>query len=894
MANVVEVSIRGIDEATKVFNSIESNADKAFSDIESSIEAIPDVDINAEVDSSRAEKEINDIEGAVSGAESAIKSIPDPQLDASKAENELKSVQQEAENTQKSIDDIDFEAVIGGLAAGGGIAGAVDKALDVSSLNTQIEIGFDIPQESIDAVKSSIKTVQSYGVDAEGALEGVRRQFALNADASDETNQKIIEGAGAIASAYGEVDFTELIQEVNEVGSELNITDEEALGLTNSLLQVGFPPGEIDIIAEYGKQLTDAGYEAEEIQGIMQAGVETGSWNIDILLDGLKEGRILISEFGAGVDDSMAEILEGTSISADQLEQWGQAVAGGGEEGKQAMSEVAQALAEVEDSTKQNELGVKFFGTMWEEQGTNILDTLQGAEDATFDLKEGTDAVSESVQTLDSSPAVTMKQAMQDINTALAPLYTGIANVVSQVAGWIQANPQLAGTIAAIVTVIGILVGIFMALSPIITTIVSAMGLLGVTFGAIATPILIVIGVIGALIAIIVLLWQNWDTVSQFLATSWEWIKETATTVFTAIGNAISVAWEWIKQTTITVWNAIKTFFSTLWQGIQTVFTVALNIIQTIITTVFNVIKTVITTIWNGIKTFFSNVWNGIVTVVTTAINIVQTIITTVFTTIQTIITTIWNTVKNVTSTVWNAIVSVVSTIINRLMNGIQNIFSTIRNIITTVWNAVKSISTSVWNGIKSSISSIISGISSTISRVFNTIKNTITNVWNSIKSATSRIWDGIVSVVKAPINTIIGFINGMIDALNGISIDIPQVPDWVPGIGGRGGGTIGFSIPNVPSLATGGVVSEPTLAMVGDAGAGNPEIVAPQKMIAQIVGAEIRKALQGLFSQYQPTNHTPQPLQIFLRIGRSQFVTLVEDITREQRRSEEQLEEYR
>jgi hypothetical protein len=47
------------------------------------------------------------------------------------------------------------------------------------------------------------------------------------------------------------------------------------------------------------------------------------------------------------------------------------------------------------------------------------------------------------------------------------------------------------------------------------------------------------------------------------------------------------------------------------------------------------------------------------------------------------------------------------------------------------------------------------------------------------------------------------------------------SVPDWVPGIGGKG-----FDVPNIPLLAEGGIVTGPTLAMIGE---GNgPEAVIP------------------------------------------------------------------
>lgn len=79
-------------------------------------------------------------------------------------------------------------------------------------------------------------------------------------------------------------------------------------------------------------------------------------------ITGLKEGRIKAAEFGQGVDKAMKEALEGTNISAEQVQKWGQAVANGGKEGSAAMTEIAQALSQVDDETKRNELGVKFFG----------------------------------------------------------------------------------------------------------------------------------------------------------------------------------------------------------------------------------------------------------------------------------------------------------------------------------------------------------------------------------------------------------------------------------------------------------------------------------------------------------------------------------------------------
>lgn len=866
------------------------------------------------------QREVIKTESQLDGFKKKLNSVDDGKP-LNKVEQDMKGVSGSAENAESKVKGLG--SALGGLTVSSATAGsAINEALNFSELDTKIDISFDVPEESKADVKQAVKDVTAYGLDAEEALEGVRRQWALNADASDEANADIVKGASVISQAYAGIDFTELIQETNEIAAALEISNEEALGLTDSLLKSGFPPEQLDIIAEYGTQLSMAGFEAEEIQAIFAAGVDTKSWNIDNLMDGLKEGNIRMKEFGQEVPDAMKELLEGTDISAKQLQQWGEDVAKGGEDGKQAMSDVATALADVEDETKRSQIGVEIFGTMYEDQGQAITDVLINAKDATVDLKDGTDGVADSVAKMDANPAVLLKQAMNDVKTALGPLLEQIAEFISKIAEWAKENSGLLSTLLVISSIAGVIGGALMALAPVIYTIVNTFNILktilpivATAFGAISAPVLIVIGVIAALVAGIIALWKNWDTVSQFLIESWNWLKETASTVFTAIGEAISIAWEWIRESTAVAWEGIKQFFSDTWEWIKETFmaglntvqewistawnfittlttdiwngikeffvliwesivasiterinnvknniTIVFNAIKTIITaiwegikivsstvwnaivttvtaiinafknvisTVFNTIKTIITTIWNTIKTVSSTIWNSIINVITTIINSIKNIISTVFNTIKTIITTIWNAIKTVSSTVWNGIKSAVSNVVNSLKSTISTVFNSMKSIISTVWNAIKSTSVSVWNGIKSTISGIWNGLKDTVSSVFNGIKDTISGVWDSVKSSTDDIWDGITDSVKGAINGVIGAINGMIDVLNGLSIKLPKIPDWVPGMGGKGGGEISFpNIPNVPTLDVGtNYVKKDGLAMIHEG-----EAVVPKK----------------------------------------------------------------
>ena len=63
-------------------------------------------------------------------------------------------------------------------------------------------------------------------------------------------------------------------------------------------------------------------------------------------------------------------------------------------------------------------------------------------------------------------------------------------------------------------------------------------------------------------------------------------------------------------------------------------------------------------------------------------------------------------------------------------------------------------------------------------------------------------------------------------------------VPGWVPGIGGKG-----FDMPDIPMLANGGIVTGPTLAMIGEAG---PEAVIPLDRMGSMGGGDVNIYVQG------------------------------------------------
>ena len=399
-----------------------------------------------------------------------------------KARKAIQKLGQDSKDSEGKVDGLGDSLL--GLAAGAagaaGVGGIVGKAIDADTLDTKIDISFDVDDKGKKAVKDAYYDITAYGIDGEAALEGVRRAWVLNGDASDEANQKIVKSAGVIAKTYSGIDFTELIQESAEFGDALGIGQQGALDMTNALLKVGFPPEQLDILGEYGIQLQRAGFNATEIQQIFQQGIETKTWNIDNLMDGLQEGRIRLAEFGAGVDDTTAKLIEGTGISQTKLMEWGAAIAEGGDKGKTAMMDVSLALAGIEDDTLRNKIGVQLFGTMWETQGSKITDTIIGAKDQTAELTTNTNNMNDAISGTDSSSQVELTKALQDMNNALMPLYIMVADYVTQLALWIQSNPEIAAGIAAVTGGLVALTGIITLLTPIFRVLTPVFRLLGV------------------------------------------------------------------------------------------------------------------------------------------------------------------------------------------------------------------------------------------------------------------------------------------------------------------------------------------------------------------------------------------------------------------------------
>lgn len=116
------------------------------------------------------------------------------------------------------------------------------------------------------------------------------------------------------------------------------------------------------------------------------------------------------------------------------------------------------------------------------------------------------------------------------------------------------------------------------------------------------------------------------------------------------------------------------------------------------------------------------------------------------------------------------------------------------------------------WESIQQAVDNVKAIFQGVIDFIGNVFAGNWEAAWTNIKDIFGNVFGMIVNLAKAPINGVISAINTVINGINSISISLP---DWLPG--DLAGMTLGFNIPTIPMLATGGFTDGVSIA--GEAG---------------------------------------------------------------------------
>lgn len=377
--------------------------------------------------------------------------------------------------------------------------------------------------------------------------------------------------------------------------------------------------------------------------------------------------------------------------------------------------------------------------------------------------------------------------------------------------------------------------------------------------GGIAAKVLPVVGVVTAVITVFKLLRDNIDKIRDFIQrtfgdealATFNKIVSVITTVGETIKNVFSdgnigIAREKIQELfgekgaavfDIFV-NGLKTIIAVVEQVVgfitEHMVPVAEDILKVIATQVIpgvmNAIQTaapIITGIIQSVADFIGAIIPIIGGFIAQLTPIIREVISFISTHVLPIISEVFNfvcsTVLPAISSAVQAILPVITNVLSILLPAIQTALTTIWNIISPIIQGVLSMVQAVMPVILDIVQSVvetISGVISDLTTVLSGLIEFITGVfsgnwsqaWEGIQIVFSGIWESIKTICKGAINTIISAVNVVIRGLSNF-----KVPDWVPGIGGKG-----INIAEIPMFAK-GTKNTPNTFIAGEKG---PELI--------------------------------------------------------------------
>lgn len=429
----------------------------------------------------------------------------------------------------------------------------------------------------------------------------------------------------------------------------------------------------------------------------------------------------------------------------------------------------------------------------------------------------------------------------------IVSVINGIADALTNMSDWITEHQTLvqnfvlfvasigtslaiAGIINAVVTaftamggIMGILVTIELGLQTITTVLAGA-------FTALLSPVILIPVLIGAVIAIGILLIKHWDEVKAIACGIWESIQETLYSFFDA----------WVAG-----WNSIKKTISKFFEWVSSK-----------ISYIKEIGKNIINGLLEGITEFFDNPKQWVK---------------------DHIFTPFVNAFKNLfgihsPSTV---MAELGGYIVDGLCNEISDSISKVKEIFEKILSTIKSVFEFIgdwfgekfqlaWDGIKNAFSGVKgffedvwNGITGVFSHVTGWFKDKFSNAWEAVKNVFSKggevftgITDGIFDTFKTIVNGLIDGINWVIsqpfDAINWALDGIRDVEiagwypfEWLPSI----------DTPQIPYLAQGTVVPANYgnfLAVLGD-NKKETEVVSPLSTIEQAVANAMKNNSVGV-----------------------------------------------
>lgn len=447
-----------------------------------------------------------------------------------------------------------------------------------------------------------------------------------------------------------------------------------------------------------------------------------------------------------------------------------------------------------------------------------------------------------------------------------------VANLAMKFSEFVQDNPEVIKTVAKIVAgLVGLKAGGLVAKLGFLQvkggilsiqkafTMMKGLGItkylssMGGGFGGILTKILPLVGVIAAVGGAIYYVSTHLEQVRGFIQKTfgdeglavfdklWGVITQVGTAIKDAFFTSGSGVLDTLKGVLPPIINTLQTGLLPLLPMIANLFMQILPLLGQLVTAILPVLGQLISVVITVLATLIAEILPVIVqlisailplilqvvqsvlpifiqlinTIVPILIQIIQAVLPVIIQLIQTLLPI----VTQIIDTVLPVFISLLNTVVPIFQNIIQAILpvlTTLLQALVPVIQLVAEIFASVLGTALQSIAAIVTNVMQIFQGLIDFITGVFTGnwsqAWEGIKSIFSGAVGGLGEIIKAPLRVVISAVNTVIRGLNKL-----QVPDWVPGLGGKG-----INIPEIPGFAK-GTNKTPSTFIAGEQG---PELI--------------------------------------------------------------------
>lgn len=681
--------------------------------------------------------------------------------------------------------------VAGGIAAAGfaaistaavaGTKALIDLGTSFDAASDTIRIGTGATGEALEALQADFdevyKSVPTTMEDAATAIADYNTRLGLTGPEL----QNISEQAIQVSNILGD-DLTGVVEESSQAFQQWDIEAEnmgDAMDFVFKASQstgVGFTEL-MSTVQQFGPQLQEMGFSFEQsislIGQLDKAGVNTNE-----VLAAMKKSVTTMAKDGVSASEGLAQYAEAiknagteaeaTAIAAEIFgSRAGSTMAAAIREGSLAVDDLTASLLASDETIMKAAEDTMDFPEKLQLFKQQVQVAFEPLASELFDVLNDmmpmvSDALGELLPMITDGVS-TVIPIVSDLTGQLFPMIqSGLQNIMPFVQSIINyATQNIPRLISIVSKLMPYIMSIGSALMDTLMPVVSNVMEVSMTFiesliGSLLPPVMQIISSIADLFPVILsALRPIVDTVIEILPM-----------VVDVVGQIISACAPLIEF----IAGELATAIQTVAPMIQQVFDQVAPILETLISTLLPPLMSLIGALMPVLQAIF-DVLQPIIEIVMQIISAVLPLLVDQINTVMSVLEPAIEFVTTVLTTAIEGLLPIFESVITPIFDMLKNLIDFVVNVFTGNWSAA----------------------------------------WENVKNIFKNAFEALAGFVKAPMNAAIAVINGAIEALNSLNIEIPE---WVPIFGGQ---VFSLDISPLPMLARGGFTNG--ISIAGEAG---------------------------------------------------------------------------